>query len=448
MRVPVRIALSALVVLAVFVGTGPAYGSETAEGRAAAARAALEGFDDLVRQAIEDFNVPGLGIAVVAGGEVVYAEGFGHRDVENNLPMTSDSLFAIGSTTKAMTVTVLGMLVDEGRLEWDTPLRVYLPGFRLRDPLITERITPRDLVTHRSGLPRHDLVWYNNDHSTRAEIVAQLAYLELTEDLRSKFQYNNLMYMTAGYLAGQLSDTSWEYLVRERLFEPLGMQRTNFSVEDSEKDADHALPYRENDDDEIERIPFRNIDLVGPAGSVNSGVNEMVRWLLFNLHGGKVDDHQLINSTTLADIHSPHMTTGATPDRPDVSVATYGMGWGIATYRGHRRISHGGGIDGFITSVMFFPDADLGIVAFNNRGSGLPQLVAQHAADRILGLEKVDWIGEALEERKKAKAESDQAEEKKEATRIAGTAVTHPLADYAGEYANPGYGTLGITVAG
>ncbi len=448
MRVSVRIVLLSLVVLAVAAGTGPAMGSETTEDRAATARAALEGFDDLVRQAIEDFNVPGLGIAVVAGGEVVYAEGFGHRDVENDLPMTPDTLFAIGSTTKAMTVTTLGMLVDEGKLDWDTPLRTYLPGFRLSDPLITERITPRDLVTHRSGLPRHDMVWYNNDDSTRAEIVAQLAYLELTEDLRVKFQYNNLMFMTAGYLAGQLSGKRWEEVVRERLFEPLGMQRTNFSVEDSQRDADHALPYRENDDDEIERIPFRNIDLVGPAGSVNSSVNEMARWLLFNLHDGKVDDQQLINATTLTDIHSPHMTTGATPDRPDISVATYGMGWGITTYRGHRRISHGGGIDGFITSVMFFPDADLGLVAFNNRGSGLPRLVALHAADRILGLEEIDWIGEALEERKKAKAESDQAEGKKEATRVNGTAATHALADYAGEYAHPGYGTLRITAAG
>ncbi|MEJ2581897.1 MAG: serine hydrolase, partial [Acidobacteriota bacterium] len=213
-------------------------------------------------------------------------------------------------------------------------------------------------------------------------------------------------------------------------------------------DPDHALPYRENDKDEIERIPFRNIDLVGPAGSVNSSVNEMARWLMFNLRGGKAGGHQLINPTTLGDIHSPHMTTGATPDRPDISVSTYGMGWGITTYRGHRRIAHGGGIDGFITSVMFFPDDDLGLVVFTNRQSELPGLVAQHAADRVLGLDEVNWIGEALEERKKAKAESDKAEEKKETTRIADTSPSHPLTDYAGDYAHPGYGTLRVSLAG
>jgi len=447
MRFSLRIALFVFVLLVFAAGTGPASAGETGEDRAAAARAALEGFDDLINQAIEDFNVPGLGIAVVAGGEVVYAEGFGFRDVENDLPMTPGSLFAIGSTTKAMTVTALGMLVDEGKLDWDTPLRLYLPGFRLSDPLTTERITLRDLVTHRSGLPRHDLIWYNNDQSTRAEIVDRLAYLELTEDLRAKFQYNNLMFMTAGYLAGQLSGTTWEEVVRERLFEPLGMQRSNFSVDDLRKDADHALPYRENDGNEIERMPFRRNELIGPAGSVNSSVNEMARWLAFNLQGGRVDDHQLISAGTLADIHSPHMTSGATPDRPDISVWTVGMGWGIQTYRGHRQISHGGGIGGFITSVVFFPDDDLGLVVFNNCRSGLPRLVARHAADRILGLQEVDWIGEALEKRKKAKAESEKAEEKKETTRVAGTTATHPLTDYTGEYVHPGYGTLQISLA-
>jgi len=347
-----------------------------------------------------------------------------------------------------MTSTVLGMLVDEGKLVWDEPLQRYLPGFRLADPMITARITPRDLVTHRSGLPRHDLLWYNNNELTRAELVARFPYLELTADLREKFQYNNLMFMTAGYLAGELAGSSWEEVVQERLFTPLGMVRSNFSVDESQKDDDFALPYKENDDDELEVIPFRKIDAVGPAGSVNSTVHEMSRWLLFNLAAGKVGDRQLVSPSTLGEIQSPQMTTGATPERADVSVATYGMGWMIDTYRGHRRIAHGGGIDGFITSVMLFPDDGLGIVAFNNRGSGLPSLVSQTAADLVLGLPKEDWIGEAVEERKKGKEVREEAEKKKEATRIEGTSPSHPLADYAGTYVDPGYGTLEVSLAG
>jgi len=411
---------------------------------AAAARAALEGFGEVIEKAMKDFNVPGVALAVVAGGEVVFAEGFGYRDLENELPMTKESLFAIGSTTKAMTATLLGMLVDEGKLEWDEPLFTYLPKFRLSDPITTERITPRDLVTHRSGLPRHDLLWYNYNDPTRAEMIARMAHLELTEDLRAKFQYNNLMFMTAGYLAGQLSGTTWEAAMRDRLFAPLGMERSGFSFQDSQKDPDHALPYRENDDDELERIPFRDIPVVGPAWSVNSSVNEMSRWLLLNLRGGKIGDEQLINPSTLSEIQSPQMTTGATQNRPDISAGTYGMGWWVDTYRGHRRISHGGGIDGFTTSVMLFPDDDLGLVSFNNIGSGLPFLINRHAADRVLGLEEEDWLGEALEERIKGKEAGEKAEEKKGMTRVEGTRPSHPLEDYPGEYDNPGYGTLTI----
>ncbi len=410
------------------------------------AQDALSGFDELVEQALADFNIPGLAIAVVAGDELAFAQAFGYRDFEERAPMSADSLFAIGSTTKAMTATLLGMLVDEGKLAWDEPLTRYLPGFRLADPMITARITPRDLLTHRSGLPRHDLVWYNNNQGSRQEMVARLAHLELTADLREKFQYNNLMFMTAGYLAGRLSGSTWEEALGSRLFQPLGMARSNFSVEDSRRDADHALPYRKNDDDELERIPFRSIDLIGPAGSVNSSVHEMSRWLLFNLNGGKLADRTLIQSATLADIHSPQMSVAAVPAaRTRVSQRAYGMGWMVEVYRGHRRVQHGGGIDGFTTSVMFFPDDNLGLVAFTNRGSRLPALINQHAADRILGLEPVDWVGDALKRAKGAEAEAEEAEAKQDAVRVAGTEASHPVEDYVGTYEHPGYGVLTIS---
>lgn len=423
-----------------------AYSQQRSDDPVANTLKALEGYEEIVNQALSDFNVPGAAIAVVAGGKVVYSKGFGFRDFEAQKPMTPNTLFAIGSTTKAMTATVLGMLVDDGKLDWDKPLRNYLPTFRLSDPMISERITPRDLVTHRSGLPRHDLLWYNNNESTRAELVERLAHLELSSDLRERFQYNNLMFMTAGFLAGQLTGKTWEQVMRERLFEPLGMLRTNFSVAQSQKDDDFAYPYRRNDEQEIERIPFRPIDLIGPAGSVNSSVNEMSRWLLFNLRSGRVGDQQLINPAALADIQSPHMTTGQTPDRPEISQSTYGMGWSINTYRGHRRIGHGGGIDGFITSVMFFPDDDLGLVSFNNGQSGISSLINQHAADRILGLESINWLGEEKEKREKRLEVEEEGKKRKEATKVPGTQPSHPLSAYTGDYQHPGYGTLKITL--
>jgi CubicO group peptidase (beta-lactamase class C family) len=423
-------------------------GAQEETSAADQARAALADFDGFAEQAIVDWNVPGTAIAVVAGGEIVYARGFGKRDIENDLPMTPDTLFAIGSTTKAMTCTVLGTLVDEGLVDWDTPMRTYIPEIRFKDPSTTELITPRDLVTHRSGLPRHDSLWYNNHTSSRSEIVGRLAHLEPSAALRAKCQYNNLMYLTAGYLIERLTGTTWEQAVRARLFEPLGMTRSNFSVDDSQKDSDFAQPYRENDD-QIELIPFRQIDLVGPAGSVNSSVNEMARWLLFNLNQGKVGDNQIINPGTLAEIQSPQMTTGATPnpEQPEFSPSTYGMGWSITTYRGHLRISHGGGIDGFITSVVLFPNDRLGLVAFTNIGSGLSDIINRHAADLVLGLEAKDWNAEALQRRAAGKEAEDEAEAKKESTRVADTTPSHPLADYTGDYHHPGYGIMKISLA-
>ena len=178
-------------------------------------------------------------------------------------------MFAIGSASKAFTTFAMGRLVDEGKLEWDEPVASYLADFKLYDEYATAHLTPRDMVCHRSGLPRHDLAWYNNEDVTRGELVRRLRYLEPNEDLRAKWQYNNLMFLTAGYLVEQLTGMTWEDALRTQVFEPLGMERSNFSVLDSQQDDDHALPYLEKDD-EVRKIAFRAINVMGPAGSINS----------------------------------------------------------------------------------------------------------------------------------------------------------------------------------
>lgn len=408
------------------------------------ARLALDGFTDFVAAAIGDWNVPGLALAVVRGGEVVLAEGFGRRDVANDLPMTADTLQPIGSTTKAFTTTLLGTLVDSGDLEWDAPLTRFLPGFRLRDPMTTQLMTPRDLVTHRSGLPRHDLLWYNETEATRAELVAALAHLEASAGLRERYQYNNLMFLTAGHLVERLTGDSWEAAVRERLLDPLGMRRTTPSLDDLLVDPDHARPYREEDGGELVEIPYRRIDLMGPAGSLISSASEMSRWLLFNLAGGMVGDERLVNASTLADLQTPRMPTGVAPEHRQISSGAYALGWRVDTYRGHRRVAHGGAIDGFVASVALFPDDDLGIVALANVGTGLPGILVRHAADRVLGLEPIDWNAEGLAERAAGKAAQEQGEAAKASLRKEGTSPSHPLADYAGGYEHRGYGVLSV----
>ncbi|HEX4963256.1 MAG TPA: serine hydrolase [Thermoanaerobaculia bacterium] len=417
---------------------------------AEAAKDALAGYDAFVDKMIVDWKVPGLAIAIVKGGEVVYAQGFGYRDVEQKLPVTPDTLFAIGSSTKAFTTFTLGTLVDEGKLDWDKPVRTFIPGFQMYDPQTTALITPRDLVTHRSGLPRHDLLWYNNSVSTRKDLVERLRYLEPNEQLRAKWQYNNLMFLTAGYLVEVVTGKSWEDNVRERIFQPLGMTHSNFSVAESQKAADFALPYREDDDTEkVNKIPFRNIDLIGPAGSINSSANDMTKWLKIHLSGGKLAGKQIIGAATLEDLHAPHMVIGAPAERPEITPASYALGWVVQGYRGHTRVEHGGNIDGFSALVTLFPQDDLGIVILTNLdGTGVPERLVRHTADRLLKLSPIDWNGEDLAKHEIGKKTRKEAKAKRETMRKPGTKPAHKLAEYAGDYENPGYGILKVAVAG
>ncbi len=409
-----------------------------------AARNALAALDAIGKQAIKDFNVPGTAIAVVYKGELVYANAFGYRDIANRKPMNVDTLFAIGSTTKAMTATVLGMLVDEGKLEWDKPVRSYLPYFRLSDDGIGNALTVRDLVTHRSGMPRHDLLWYNFNDGSREALIRRFANLELTAGLRERFQYNNLMYMTAGHIGAKVADSnSWEDLMEDRLFEPLGMARTNLSVLVSQQDDNHALPYS-NEDDKLKEIPYRRIDMVGPAGAVNSSLNEMVKWLQFNLDHGAVGDTQLVSRSTLKDILSHHMPTDRGSPDPMLSPSVYGLGWFISTYRGHRHVYHGGGIDGFITSVMLFPNDELGLVAFANTSSSLGQWLNLTAADLVLGYDDRNWLDQAIAREKATKGAQAQSADDPRQKR--GTKPTHRPDDYAGRYSHPSYGDLDVLV--
>ncbi|HXY69298.1 MAG TPA: serine hydrolase [Gemmatimonadales bacterium] len=421
------------------------FAMRTGASAADAARTALAGFDAWVDSALAAWHVVGAGIGIVVDGEVVYARGHGFRDRDRQLPVTTSTLFAIGSSSKAFTVFALGTLVDQGRIAWDNPVVDYLPWFRMYDPDVTRRLSVRDLVTHRSGLPRHDLLWYNNPTATREDLVRRLRYLRPNKDLRETFQYNNLMFLTAGYLAGTLMGTSWEDAIRSLVFQPLGMTASNFSVAESQRTADYSLPY-EVRHDTVHVMPFRDISLVGPAGSINSTVDDMLKWVRMQLSDGTVDGRRVIQAATLRDMHAPHMPIGLS-DQKEFGATDYGMGWFLTSYRGHYRADHGGNIDGFSALVTLYPQDHVGIVVLTNQnGSALPGLVALHAADRIFGPPLRNWNAEALARRNAGQAEERQAEQRKQSVRVPNTRPSHPLADYAGDYADSGYGTLTIAV--
>ncbi|MFB0565563.1 MAG: serine hydrolase [Candidatus Aminicenantaceae bacterium] len=407
----------------------------------------LKGFPEFVEETLKEWKVPGLAISVVKDGKVIFSDGFGFRNVEAGLKVTSQTLFAIGSCTKAFTAVSMGILVDEGKLDWDEPVRKYLPSFKLKDSFATERMTPRDLVCHRSGLPRHDWVWYNSS-ALREELIERLQHLEPSKDFRTVFQYQNLMFMTAGYLVGKVAGTSWEEFVKQRIIEPLGMKGGNFSVDDSQKAPDFALPYYQ-DKEKVVEIPFRNIDTVGPAGSINSNVTDMAKWILLNLNKGKYGEKQIISEASLKEIHSPQMIASKSYRYDESYYSSYGMGWGITAYRGHLMLSHGGGIDGFTALVSFMPRDNIGMVILTNlSGTPLPSIIRYNVYDRLLGLDQVDWNKRVKEQAEKSKKEAENAKKEKDKDRKLNTKPSHPLEDYAGNFENPGYGVFYIEKEG
>ena len=414
----------------------------------------LGDFDDFVNQALRDWKVPGAAVAVVQGDKVILLKGYGYRDLEKQLKVTPNTLFAIGSITKSFTVSALGMEMDEGKVDWDKPVRDYLPAFKMYDPGLTEQMMIRDLITHRSGLPRHDMVWYSSDFS-REDIVRRLQYLEPNKPLRSTFQYNNLMFMTAGYIAGLLNGKSWEDTIRERIFTPLGMNGTNFSLKDTQSSPDFALPYRKGNDvkAEVKRMPFDeqcpDRCAIGPAGEINSSVADMSRYVLFHLNKGKVDGKALLSENNSIQMQTPQMVISGAPDYKEESETSYGMGFFISQYRGHKRVEHGGNLDGFSAEFAFLPDDGIGVVVLTNlNGTGLPNAIAYNVFDRLLGLDQVPWSQRYLQQEIKGRESEQEAKNKGYAPHKMDTHPSHELKDYVGDYGSPGYGIVSVDLDG
>jgi CubicO group peptidase (beta-lactamase class C family) len=418
-----------------------------------AAKDPFKGFDGWVEEIMAEWNVPGLGVAVVHDGEVVMARGYGYRNHEDKIPADGDTLFAIGSNTKSFTAALVGILVDEGELEWDEPVREYMPDFRLHDSVATEEMTARDLLCHRSGLPRHDMVWLQTGRS-RVELYELLRHLEPTASFRSIFQYQNLMFMTAGILAERVTGDSWEGQVQRKILGPLGMARSNFSVEAMQEDDNFSYAYGE-DDDEIERIPFRNIDAIGPAGSINSSAAEMAKYVQFHLDHGKVGEEQVLSEANARAMQTPQMVLSGplaarVSDATEIGPPSYGLGLMISTYRGRPYVRHGGGIDGFISAMEWLPDDDIGVVVLSNTSESgtVPSLVVRDVFDRLLGLETIDWAERARKREKEAEEQAEKAKEEEASDRKEGTSPSHALKDYVGSYENAAYGVTEITLDG
>ena len=414
----------------------------------------LNDLHDGFTQALEEWQIPGLSVAVVQGGQVIFCEGYGFRDVEMKFKVTPHTRFAIGSTTKAFTTMAMAMLVDEGLLAWDTPVRHYIPFFKLYDPVATERITPRDLVTHCSGLPRHDNLWVFST-ATRSELVQRLQYLEPAWDLRAVYQYSNLMFMTAGYLVEQLSGCRWEEFVEARILSALGMASSSPGFTNQPGFSDFALPYQQVDG-AIRRIPFFAKDAIGPAGSLCSTANDLTRWLLLHLGRGGHNGQTLVSKENLRQMHTSQMVIRnpgqLQPDEcldeffGEFGVSSYGLGWRITPYRRHTLIHHGGHINGFSAMVSFMPDEDLGVaVLTNGHETRFPYVATLSIYDRLLDLAPIDWNGRVKAVVSAQATAADRCSAERATNRKPGTRPSHAsLSDYAGDFEHPAYGTVSI----
>lgn len=404
----------------------------------------IEAIRAIATRALDELGAPGLSIAVVKNGKVVLAEGFGLRDVEQSLPVTADTLFPLGSSTKAFTTAAFQMLVDEGKLAWDRPIKDYIPAFRLYDAHATELLTPLDFATHRSGLPRHEMLWvYNPDLSGEA-LVSALEHLQPAAELRTAFIYNNLGYVLLGHLIEQASGQPWDVFVSQRILQPLGMTSTVIGNETLQQHDDFAHAYVKKDE-QFTLVPDRSLKAIAAAGGIVSSANDMAKWMLFQLNQGRVGDQELISPFGFHLMHTPHFVMSGASSRY-IQLGSYGLGWMIDSYRGHYRVHHAGNTIAFSADVALLPQDGIGVTVLTNEpGSPVPSLVINHVLDLMLGLEPIDWIGEADD--LSAAQEVIQHMQTTTAGRREGTSPSHDLAEYAGVYHHPGYGRLVIELA-
>lgn len=306
----------------------------------------------------KEYGIPGVSLVIVKDDQVIYMKGLGVKDLEKNAPVTPDTLFAIGSSTKAFTALTVLMSADEGKLSLDDSPKKYLPYFKMYDPETDAKITIRDLLSHSSGLNRTDLAFAVGTLN-REEVIRVAGLAKPTAKLREKFQYQNAMFTVAGEVAARAQGKSWETLVRERIFKPLGMKNSDLTVKEMEHSPDYSYGYDYNTDTKKNRrLPMRDIPQAAPAGAINSSARDMAEWLRFMLAGGVFNGKRLVSEKSFTEFTSPQMKIGGK--------TSYGLGWFLRDWHGHKVVEHGGNIDGFNALVAMMPDQKLGFVMLTN----------------------------------------------------------------------------------
>lgn len=414
-----------------------------------AADTRLAGLDAELQKVLETWKAPGFAVAVVEKNKIIYAKGFGYSDYEKKTPVTPNTLFAIGSCSKAFTSAVLGQLRSENKLAFEDKPSKYIPELKFFNDQMNNTIQIRDLMSHRTGLPRHDFSWYLFPSDSKDSLIQRIAYQEPFAGVRERWYYNNFMFLTQGVIAEKITGKTWEENVRERIFKPLGMERSNLSIPEMQKATDIAIGYGLKNETTIDKMDYYHIAGMAPAGSINSSVTEMSNWVITWINGGKFKGKEIIPANYVTEAMSSQMVIGAgLPDKtnPDLHLSNYGYGWFLSSYKGHYRVEHGGNIDGFSANTSFFPSDSVGIVVLvNQNGSSVPSLVRNIISDRMLKVKTTDWNKELKDRRDKALAEQKKAAATRSSNKVKGAKPSHILAEFTGKYSHPAYGEFTIT---
>jgi CubicO group peptidase (beta-lactamase class C family) len=415
----------------------------------------LEGFDAYMEQTLKDWNTPGIGVGIVVNDKLVFVKGYGYRDYEKKLPFTATTLCQIASNSKLFTAVSAGMLVDEGKLTWDKPIREAVPTIRFYNDELNNNVTLHDMLSHRTGVTRHDLIWFKSDFS-RKQLFEKLRYLEPEQPMRQTFLYNNLMFSAVGEIIELQSGKRWEDFVRERILTPLDMNATTYTISEMLKSPDHGVPYQEKRDSfELYKGPyFEDTEGVAPAGAIISNIDNLSHWLIALMNDGKYNGKQVLPADVLKATLEPSIAlpnaTGEAQGFWELFNAAYGMARETASYRGHLITMHGGDLPGFHSQISFMPNDHIGVIVLviGDHSAPLYNVVSYNVYERMLGMDQTPWSQRRLTERLADKKAGTAARAKAGEDRVPNTKPSHALADYVGEYENPAYGILKIAITG
>ncbi|HVH58727.1 MAG TPA: serine hydrolase [Candidatus Sulfotelmatobacter sp.] len=415
----------------------------------------LQGFDAYVEQTLKDWNTPGVGVGIVVGDRLVFAKGYGYRDYEKKLPFTSQTMQPIASNSKLFTAVAAGMLVEEGKLTWDKPIRASVPEIQFYNDELNNNVSLRDMLSHRTGVTRHDLIWFRSPF-TRKELFERVNYLEPQEPIRETFLYNNLMFAAVGQIIEIKSGKKWEDFVRERIFTPLDMNTTCYTIADMLKQPDYGVPFREKRDSfELYKIPYyEDTEGVAPAGAIISNIEELSHWLIALMNEGRYNGKQVLPASVLKATLQPAIALpnagGEALGYWELINSAYGMGRWTASYRGKLLTYHGGDLPGFHSQVSFMPNDKTGVIVFviSDHSAPLYNIISYNVYERLLGMDQTPWSQRQLQQRLANKRAGTEARAKAGGDRVPNTKPSHVLGDYAGEYENPAYGILKIGLQG